>query len=109
MAHGRKGAGHHRAFWRVADGDPALRLFSRGRTRATAPETGGVFLVSRLGVTSLAGVCLIALLATYSRRACRGGGYCLSAMENANMSAGVLLQATSLLIIVAYPDTFTLY
>ncbi|KAL6891933.1 hypothetical protein GGI43DRAFT_204267 [Trichoderma evansii] len=31
-------------FWRVADGDPALRLFSRGRTRATTPETGGVFL-----------------------------------------------------------------
>jgi hypothetical protein len=47
MARGRRGAGHRRAFWRVGDADPVLRLFSRGRTRATAPETGGAFLSFR--------------------------------------------------------------
>lgn len=67
MAHGRRGAGHRRAFWRVADGAPALRLFSRGRTRATAPETGGVFWPRGWAGGDESGwrlgVCLIALLA----------------------------------------------
>lgn len=99
MAHGRRSAGHRRALGAWLTVARRSGYSSRGRTRATTPETGGVFLPRGWGGYESGWRLPHRVASHYESVSWRR---LLSfSMENvcaANMAAGFcLLQATSLL------------